>query len=134
MSVAVEELHHLLEKVSVLDDASLLRLAQAGDRSPAPAFRGRCLEPAYLEAVASGAWTPDDERLLEVAVERAAASTRRRLPRRHRRGLRQALQAIALSTLTAELPSRSWQRRRADLVQTWASVLQPIPAQRSDAD
>ncbi|MDP9435292.1 MAG: hypothetical protein M3P93_08925, partial [Actinomycetota bacterium] len=65
----------LLTDLARADDETLLALAEQGRRAPRPpAFRGRCLDPAYLTAVATGAWTRADEQELAALVERAEAA------------------------------------------------------------
>jgi hypothetical protein len=94
MVASADRVDLLLQQLARADQDCLRALAQYGRRrTDAPTFRGRCLEPAYLEAVASGQWTADDEVLLTHAVHRAEAQALPRVPRRDRRGLRNALRA-----------------------------------------
>jgi len=119
----------LLEDLPGLDGPALLRLAEHGRLlEQPPAFRGRCLEPAYLDAVARGAWSPDDESRLSLLLQRAEAVTVRRVGRRHRRGLRTALHATALSLVTRQLPAGHWQERRLALAGVWERAVGPLPA------
>ena len=78
----------LLGDLPGLDETALLRLAEHGRqlRQP-PAFRGRCLEPAYLDAVARGTWSADDESRLFLLLQRAESETVLKVRRRYRRGL-----------------------------------------------
>lgn len=119
----------LLGELVELDEQALLRLAEHGRQLPQPpAFRGRCLEPAYLDAVARGAWSVDDESRLSLLLMRAESTTVRRVRRRHRRGLRTALHATAVSLVTRGLPAGHWQERRTALAGVWERAVGPLPA------
>ena len=119
----------LLGDLPGLDEPTLLRLAEHGRQlHQPPAFRGRCLEPAYLDAVARGAWSVDDECRLSVLLQRAESETVRRVRRRYRRGLRTALHATALSLVTRQLPAGHWQERRVALAGVWERAVGPLPA------
>lgn len=119
----------LLGNLPGLDEPALLRLAEHGRQlQQPPAFRGRCLEPAYLDAVARGAWSVDDETRLSSLLQRAEAETVRRVRRRHRRGLRTALHATALALVTRQLPAGHWQERRIALARVWERAVGPLPA------
>jgi hypothetical protein len=129
MGTAADTAELLLQELSEADQRTLVALAQEGRGVPAaPAFRGRCLEPAYLEAVASGDWTADDEALLTRVLEHADATTVPRVGRRHRRNLRVAVEATAVSLLTEKVASPNWQRRRTDLARAWVRTLGPLPS------
>ena len=118
----------LLGDLPALDEVALLRLAEHGRQlEQPPAFRGRCLEPAYLDAVARGAWSVDDESRLSFLLQRAEAATVRRVRRRYRRGLRTALHATALSLVTRQLPAGQWQERRLALAGVWERAVGPLP-------
>lgn len=118
----------LLGDLPALDEPALVRLAEHGRQlEQPPAFRGRCLEPAYLDAVARGAWSVDDESRLQLLLLRAEAGTVRRVRRRHRRGLRTALHATALSLVTRQLPVGQWQERRLALARVWERAVGPLP-------
>lgn len=118
----------LLGDLPSLDEPALLRLAEQGRRlDQPPAFRGRCLEPAYLDAVARGAWSVDDESRLSFLLQRAEAATVGRVRRRHRRALRTALHATALSLVTRQLPVGQWQERRLALAAVWEGAVGPLP-------
>ncbi len=119
----------LLGDLPGLDQPALLRLAEHGRQlHQPPAFHGRCLEPAYLDAVARGAWSADDESRLTLLLQRAESETVRRVPRRYRRGLRIALHATALSLVTRQLPVGHWQERRLALAGAWERAVGPLPA------
>ncbi len=110
-----------------LDRAALVALAeQARGPEPPPSFSGRCLDPAYLRAVAAGAWSPADADRL-AACRRSNEEIVRRVGRRHRRRLRAALQATTLAVLTGHLPQAEWQQRRAGLAGPWQPVVGPLP-------
>lgn len=114
----------LLDHLAGLDDAALAALAEQGRRAEEPpAFRRRSLNPAYLEAVASGAWTSDDESRLAQLVARAEAVTLGRVRRRDRRGLSRALRIAALSVTRSNLPGTNWPDRRKSPV----SEVGPLP-------
>ncbi len=117
-----------VDHVARADDAVLVALARHARTVPRPpAFYGRSLEPAFLEAVASGQWTADDQGLLCAVQHRVEAVGLHRIPRRHRRGLRKALRATALSLLTEGVASARWQHRRTSLAQAWACTFGPLP-------
>ena len=90
-------------------------MAARGALVDVPAFRGRCLDAAYLAAVAAGAWSPDDELRLAAFEERVDATVVGRVERRQRRGLRTAARAAARVLLTAELAGDTWPARRDQL-------------------
>ena len=119
----------LLGDLPGLDETALLRLAEHGRqlRQP-PAFRGRCLEPAYLDAVARGTWSADDESRLFLLLQRAESETVLKVRRRYRRGLRTAVHATALSLVTRRLPAGHWQERRVALAGVWERAVGPLPA------
>lgn len=118
----------LLDRLAGLDETALVALSEQGRRAPEPpAFRGRCLAPDYLEAVASGAWTAHDEAQLAQLVERAEAVTLGRVRRRHRRGLRRALRMAALSVMSSNLPMTNWPDRRRSLDGPWERAVGPLP-------
>lgn len=92
-----------------------------------PVFYGRSLEPAFLEAVASGQWTSDDQGLLCAVQHQVEAACLHRVPRRHRRGLRRALRATTLSLLTEGVACARWQGRRTSLARAWTGTFGPLP-------
>lgn len=105
----------LLALLAATDLAALLELARQGRQgAEPPTFRGRCLDPVYLEAVASGQWTPDDEGLLADLLMRAERLVLPRVPWRARRGLRAAVRGLALSVLTEHLDVPGRSQRAAD--------------------
>lgn len=119
----------LLGDLAGLDELALLRLAEHGRAlHQPPALGSRCLEPAYLDAVARGAWSVDDESRLAQLLARAESTTVRRVRRRHRRGLRTAVHATALSLVTRQLPADHWQDRRVALAGVWEQAVGPLPA------
>lgn len=118
----------LLSELRVLGERELLALAEHGRAAEEPpAFTGRCLEPAYLTAIASGIWSAEDEQRLDAAFERVETAALRRVARRHRRGLRTALRSTTLSVCTAGLPLADWTERRVQLARAWESVVGPLP-------
>ena len=118
-----------VDRVARADDTVLLELARRAHTVPRPpAFYGPSLEPAFLEAVACGQWTADDQGLLQSVQSRAEAVGLHRVPRRHRRRLRRALRATALSLLTEGVASARWQHRRAALAGAWSSTFGPLPS------
>ncbi len=123
----------LVDDLSHLTPDALLELAERGRSLAPPAFRGRCLEPAFLEAVASGAWSLQDEDRLALFEQRAERALLCRVARRHRRGLRTALRAVGLSVLTRDLPVAGWAQRRDDLVGAVDGVALQLPAARRPA-
>ena len=124
----------LLTAVAGLDRAALIALAERARYLPAPpAFSGRCLDPVYLAAVASGDWSRDDEARLADCRQRSEAVVRQ-VGVRHRRRLRLALSATALSVLTRHLPQPGWQERRARLSSPWQDVVGPLPRARGPVD
>ncbi len=119
----------LLSDLAGLDELALLRLAEHGRAlHQPPAVGARCLEPAYLDAVARGAWSFDDESRLSQLLQRAESETLRRVRRRDRRALRTALHATALSLVTRQLPADHWQDRRVALAAVWERAVGPLPA------
>jgi hypothetical protein len=117
-----------VDHVARADDAVLVALARHAHTVPRPpVFYGRSLEPAFLDAVASGQWTPADQGLLRAVQHRVEAVGLHRVPRRHRRGLRRALRATAVSLLTESVASARWQHRRTSLAQPWACTFGPLP-------
>lgn len=128
MIVKTERAQAFLDHLVRADDDVLVALAQQAHHVPRPpAFRGRCLEPAYLDAVAAGQWTTDDEGLLRSVLQQVEEAGLPRVRRRHRRRLRRALHAAALSLLTESLTSTDWQRRRAKLAHAWTNTIGPLP-------
>ena len=128
---AVEEMLAVLESA---DRMVLVRLAEQGRGLDAPpSFRGRCLEPAYLDAVAAGAWSPDDEALLAQYEERLEVVALSRVRRLDRRALRTVLRGALLARLTAHLEVLGWQERRGALSRTWDGVAAGLPAPRVPA-
>ena len=121
----VEGLLHQLEH---LDRMVLVQLSERGKGlSAPPAFRGRCLDPAYLEAVASGTWSLDDEALLGRVEERMDALALPRVRVLDRRALKTVLRATALAVMTAQLGVPAWEGRRHELAQVWETVVGPLP-------
>lgn len=128
MIAKTERARAFLDHLMRADDDVLVTLAQhAHDLPRPPAFRGRCLEPAYLDAVAAGQWTTDDEGLLRSLLQQIEAAGLSRVQRRYRRRLRRALHAAALSLLTESLTSADWQRRRCNLARAWTNTIGPLP-------
>jgi len=128
MSTSADRGERLLRALADLPEVTLVALARRGQvQAEPPSWRGRCLEPDYLAAVAAGAWTLDDEVLLARVVVRAEVSTLPRVARRHRPGLRTALRAASVSLLTVQVPSAGWQARRDRLAQAWESTVGPLP-------
>ncbi len=134
MATPIADVEVLLGALVDLDRDALVALAERGRGLPAPPdFRGRCLDPAYVEAVATGAWSPDHESHLRRCRQETEAVVRR-VDRRHRRRLRTALSAAALSVLTSHLPQPAWQERREVLSGPWRSVVGPLPHARRPVD
>lgn len=124
----------LLAEIEQLDRMVLVELAEWGRGLDAPpAFRGRCLDPAYLEAVACGVWSLDDEALLARFDERLEVAALCRVRRLDRRGLRAVLRGAVLTLMTAELSLPGWQERRQVMARTWENVVGPLPRQRAAA-
>ena len=122
------DVEELLSRVEHADRMTLVALADAGKGlAPAPAFRGRCLDPAYLEAVASGTWSLDHEALLARAEERLDGMTLSRVRVLDRRSLKAVLHATLLAVLTAHLGMPSWETRRRALAGVWEDVVGPLP-------
>ena len=120
----------LVDELSQLAPDVLQELAECGRELAPPAFRGRCLEPAFLEAVASGAWSLQDEDRLALFERHAERALLCRVARRHRRGLRTALRAVGVSVLTRDLPVAGWAQRRDDLVGAVDGVALRLPTMR----
>lgn len=134
LATPIADVEVLLGALVDLDRDALVALAERGRGLPAPPdFRGRCLDPAYVEAVATGAWSPDHESHLRRCRQETEAVVRR-VDRRHRRRLRTALSAAALSVLTSHLPQPAWQERREVLSGPWRSVVGPLPHARRPVD
>lgn len=128
MAANAERARQFFDHLASAEDWLLVVLAQHGRDVPRPpAFHGRCLEPAFLEAVATGQWTQDDAGLLCRVLRRVEASELPRVAWRHRRGLKRALGAAAVSMLTESVASSAWQRRRPDLACAWTRTLGPMP-------
>lgn len=124
MVVIADRADQLLQLLAATEGDRLVALAEQARRRPeVPAFRGRCLEPAYLQAVARGEWTVDDELVLEHALARAAAEVLPRVGWRHRRALRRALAAAAVAVLTEQVTDPTWQRTRRRLASGWTRTL-----------
>jgi hypothetical protein len=124
----VRQADDLLAVLEQVDRMVLVRLAELGRGVEAPpAFRGRCLEPAYLEAVATGVWSPDDETLLAQYEERleVVLSRVRRLDRRSLRGV---LRGAVLAAMTDDLDVADWASRRTAISATWREVAADLPA------
>lgn len=123
------EIDELFAALAGLDRMRLVELADCGrGMEPPPAFRGRCLDPVYLEAVASGTWSLDDEALLARLEERLEAVAMGRVRRLDRRGLRAVLRGTLLALLTDRVSVPGWADRRRDLVRTWEAVVGPLTA------
>lgn len=134
MATPTADVQALLGTLADLDTEALVALAERGRGLPAPPhFHGRCLDPAYVEAVATGAWSPEHESHLRRYRQETEAVVRR-VGRRHRRRLRAALSAAALSVLTSDLPQAAWQQRREVLSGPWRSVVGPLPQARCPVD
>lgn len=126
--VLIEELEHLLATLGALPRMELVELAlqSKGTEAP-PTFRGRCLDPAYLEAVAGGLWDLDDEACLASFDERIDAVVLPRVRLLDRRALRSALRGAALAVATRDLVLPGWQQRCTALARTWVEVVGPLP-------
>lgn len=121
----------LLTDLAALGERELVALAEYGRAGEQPpAFAGRSLEPTFLAAVASGAWSLADEERLSYANARAEALALPRVPRRYRRGLRSALHATTLSVCTQALPIAGWGDRVSRLASAWEAVVGPLPERR----
>ena len=130
MESRTAEVQALFVTLADLDPEVLVELAERSRRLPAPPlFVGRCLDPAYVEAVASGTWSRDDESQLVRCLQQAEAVVRR-VGLRHRRPLRTALSAVVLSVLTSHLSQPGWQARREQLTEPWHAVVGPLPHAR----
>ena len=124
----------LLERLEGLDRMVLVELARRGrDVEAPPAFRGRCLDPDYLEAVASGAWSLEHESRLARYEERFEAVVLPQVRLRDRRALRAVLRGVGLAVLAHDLPVPGWDDRRRELSEPWEGVVGPLPRQRSSA-
>ena len=92
------EIEDLLATVAGLDRLVLVALAERGRGLDAPpTFRGRCLDAAYLDAVASGGWSLDDETALARYEDRLETVALSRVRRLDRRGLRIVLRGAVLA-------------------------------------
>lgn len=124
----VADVEALLHQVEMLDRLVLVALAERGRQQPTPpTFHGRCLDPAYLEAVAAGCWSPDDEALLLQAEDRLEARTLPRVRVLDRRALRSVLRGTVLAVLTQDLPVTEWEPRRQELAAAWLELVGPLP-------
>lgn len=134
MPTTTADVEVLIGTLADLDHDALVALAEGGRGLPAPPrFGGRCLDPVYVDAVATGAWSPDHASHL-LRCRRESEAVVRRVGRRHRRPLRAALSAAALSVLTSHLPHPGWQERREVLAAPWRSVVGPLPRARGPVD
>lgn len=124
----VRQADELLAVLEQVDRMVLVRLAELGrGLDPPPAFRGRCLEPAYLEAVARGVWTADDETLLAQYEERLETVALARVRRLDRRSLRAVLRGALLAALTEGLDVPGWPQRRTAIAAPWLQVQLTLP-------
>lgn len=122
------DVEQLLSVVEGLERMLLVRLADHGRSAAAPpVFRGRCLDPAYLAAVAAGVWSLDDEALLGQTEERLDALALSRVRLLDRRALRTVLRATALAVMTRDLDLAGWQQQRRGLALAWEDVVGPLP-------
>ena len=121
----------LLTLASGLPAPALRELATTGRRmGKVPSFDGRCLDPAYLDAVATGHWSEQQAFYLTMARE-AVDRLVLDVPRWHRHAVKQALGAVALGILLTPVPVPSCQSLRERLLQTWDVVAQPTKTTRS---
>ena len=112
----------LLTLASALPAPALRELATIGRRlGKVPSFDGRCLDPAYLDAVATGHWSEQQAFYLTMARE-AVDRLVLDVPRWHRHAVKQALSAVALGILLTPVPVPSCQSLRERLLQTWDAV------------
>lgn len=124
----------LVAQLSGLERLTLVGLARLGrGLPPPPSFRGRCLEPAYLTAVAAGAWSPDDETRLGQLEAQLEAYALPKVRITDRRGLRVVLRGAALVHLTGALPVEGWSERCTALAGPWESLVGPLRAQPAAA-
>lgn len=123
----------LRDTVAGLDRMVLVHLAEAGKRSPQPpTFRGRCLDPVYLAAVAAGAWSLDDEAALTTYEDQLDQLALSRVRMTDRKGLRAALHGALLGVVTRDLPVDGWAARCEEVARPWTSVVGPLPRSRPD--
>ncbi len=129
------EIEDLLATIAGLDRLVLVALAERGRGLDAPpAFRGRCLDAAYLDAVASGGWSLDDERALARCEDRLEVLALSQVRRLDRRGLRIVLRGAVLALMTRELPLPGWPERCAVLAAGWVEVVGALPRPRAAAE
>jgi hypothetical protein len=122
------EIEDLLATIAGLDRLVLVELAERGRGLDAPpTFRGRCLDAAYLDAVASGGWSLDDEAALARYEDRLDTIALSKVRRLDRRGLRIVLRGAVLAVMTRGLPLPQWQERCAVLAAGWVGVAGALP-------
>lgn len=130
----ISDVDGFLAHLAQVDRMLLVELAEQGrGLTPPPTFRGRCLDPAYLEAVASGAWSGEDEDLLARCEDGLTVLALSRVRLLDRRGLRAVLQGVALALLTGHLDVPGWAQRRQQLAEPWERLVAPLgtPVQRA---
>lgn len=126
------EIEDLLVTLAGLDRLVLVELAERGRGLDAPpAFRGRCLDAAYLDAVASGRWSLDDETALARYEDRLEAVALSQVRRLDRRGLRIVLRGAVLAVMTRDLALPGWPERCALLAAGWVEVVGALPRPRA---
>lgn len=129
------EVEELLDHLEQMDRMLLVELAEQGrGLDLPPTFRGRCLEPAYLEAVACGAWSLDDQALLTRYENRLEAAALSRVRRLDRRALRAVLRGAVLALMTSDLPVAGWEQRCRAFSRTWESVVGPLVQEHAVAE
>lgn len=121
----------LLHRLRHLDPQTLAWLAADPTLGPVPSFRGRCLDAAYLDAVADGTWGPDDEAALAACIAWTDSLLLPKTAWRHRRAVRRLIASIAVAASTAAVRDDAWQRRRAQIMQSCTPALLSIPLQRT---
>lgn len=129
------EIEDLLTTIAGLDRLVLVALAERGRGLDAPpTFRGRCLDAAYLDAVASGGWSLDDEAALARYEDRLEVLALSQVRRLDRRPLRIVLRGALLALMTRELRLPGWQDRCAVLAAGWVEVVGALPRPRAAAE
>ncbi len=127
-----DEIDDLLRTIAGLDRLVLVALADRGrGLDTPPTFRGRCLDAAYLDAVASGGWSLDDEAALARYEDRLDVLALSQVRRLDRRPLRIVLRGALLAVMTRELPLPNWPERCAVLSAGWVEVVGALPRPRA---
>lgn len=126
------EIEDLLRTLAGLDRLVLVELAERGRGLDAPpTFRGRCLDAAYLDAVASGGWSLDDEAALARYEDRLEVLALSQVRRLDRRGLRVVLRGALLAVMTRDLALPGWSERCVVLGAGWTDVVGALPRPRA---